>query len=157
MYNGTWRVAVVVATLALLLARGAVSHAQLELQDLDVSLAIDLRDRDDWLPLHQEVLGTPREFPKQAVVSVPTRTGETRSIAVSHPAFTIEMISGDNRRISRIVLTGKIAGSEALRGLTEFEQSLLDIASGAVPNQLEVQYGISGLLGQMLQFRVTRP
>jgi hypothetical protein len=33
----------------------------------------------------------------------------------------------------------------------------LDIASGAVPNQLEVQYGISGLFGQMLQFRVTRP
>jgi hypothetical protein len=127
------------------------------LPDVDVAMVVEIRDTDSWLSFYEEVLGTPREAPKPLAVSVNGRTGGTRWITVLQPKFNTELYLAHGIHSLKVVVSGKVAGAEALRGLATFEHAVLEIQAGAVDNNLILSYGLSNTTGQLLELHLARP
>jgi hypothetical protein len=143
--------------LALLGLTFASARAQGGLPDIDVVLALEVRDVEAWLTLFDEVLGTAKEAPKPVRLSVNAATGGRRSITVRQPTFMSEIYLSGGARGLRVVVVGKVAGTEALADLSSFKQAVLAAQAGAVENEAILSYGLAGVGALLLELHVSRP
>lgn len=127
------------------------------LPDVDIALVLEVRDSGGWMTLYQEVLGTPAEAQKWLGVGIGARTGGERWIVVLQPKFTTEVIVARGVRAMKVVVTGRIAGADALRELAPFEEAVLEIQAGAVDNELVLAYGLASTTAQLLELHLARP
>ncbi len=127
------------------------------LPDVDIALVIEVRDTPGWLALYEEVLGTPREAPKPLGVSVAGSTGGARWITVLQPKFATQVSLTQGMRALKVLISGKVAGAEALRGLAPFEHAVLEMQAGAIENQVVLSYGLAGAIVQLVELNLARP
>ena len=57
----------------------------------------------------------------------------------------------------KLSVSGKVTGDEALQELTSLERAALDIQSGNVQNRLTLIYGLSEIIGNLLEMYLSRP
>jgi hypothetical protein len=131
------------------------AHAQAPLPDLDVTLVLEVQDTAGWLGLHDTVLGTTSDAPKPLQLIVPAVTGGIRSLTIRSPKFTTSFVL--NAAAIKVVMTGRVLGAEALRGLSVFEQAVFDMQVGKLENQVTLVYGLSELPTRIVELHVTRP
>lgn len=125
--------------------------------DVDIILVAQVYDSAGWLQLHREVLGTPPDSAKPLNVTLPAGTGGSRSLKVDRPKFSIEIITSHGRSLLKIGVTGKVSAHEALGRLTPFEQAALEVQAGLVQNELMMAYGLSAVIGHLLELYLGRP
>jgi hypothetical protein len=139
----------------LLLARESV--AQPTFPDVDATLIVEVADRPGWLGLHQEVLSTPANSPRALRISLPAGTGGSRSVSVEHPKFTVTVLPTLRHGPVKVTITGKIVATEALSVLTLFEHAALDVQAGTTENELTLAYGLSSVVGRLVELHLLRP
>jgi hypothetical protein len=144
------------AMLAWLVAPMPASGAA-ALPDVDIAMVVEIRDTVGWLALYEEVLGTPSDSAKPLAVSVTASTGGTRWITVLQPKFNTQLYLGQGMASLKVVLSGKLSGADALRGLAPFEQAVLEMQAGAVANSVVLSYGLSGATAELLELHLARP
>jgi hypothetical protein len=142
--------------LALLLALSPAVAAEVELGEVDIALVIQVHDIAGWLGLQNELLGTARDATKPLAVTLNAGTGGSRTITVLRPRFVTEMILASGTRALKVAVSGKLSGSEALRGLAHFQHATLDVQAGSVENRLTVVYGLSAVTAQLAELYITR-
>jgi hypothetical protein len=137
---------------AVLAAVTGPAYAQVAIPDVDISLVINVADVPGWLEFQNEVLGTATEKP--LAVTLSARTGGGRTIVLARPRFATAIVV--SARSIKIVVTGKVTGSEALRGLAGFQHAAMEIQSGAVENDLTMVYGLAAVRSQLIEFYINR-
>jgi hypothetical protein len=154
--SAAWRIcfAVVLGVMTLVLAGrpGAAPTAA----DVDVILVVDVDDVGSWLALHQEVLAAASDSARPLQVTLPARTGGRRMIALERPKFTASLGIGGGTPSVKVTIVGKVNGADALGVLTPFEQAAFEVQAGAVPNELTLLYGLSGVAGRLLELHLSR-
>jgi acetylornithine deacetylase/succinyl-diaminopimelate desuccinylase-like protein len=145
------------AAVAAVLLLASSAHAAGTLPDVEIVLVVEVDDVTGWLVLHETVLATTREAAKALVVSAGAATGGRRTISVVQPRFDIQIYVAPGVHSVRVMVSGKIPGAEALRGLTLFQASVLAIQAGALDNELTLAYGISGVRAELLELHLGRP
>ncbi len=128
--------------------------AQSALPDVDLQIVLDVPNSAAWLSLYSEALGTRPDSPKPLVLSVAAGTGGQRSITVFAPKFQVTIQQG--ARTYKVVVAGKISGTEALGNLPAFEAAVLDMQAGSVPNEIVLLYGLSSVIGGLTELDLTR-
>ena len=131
--------------------------APLPFPHVDVVLIAEVQDAPGWLALHQEVLSTPPESSKVLRVTLPARTGGSRSIDIEHPRFTVGLVATAGKSQVKVTVVGKVSPSNAIVLVTPFQQAAIEIQAGAVTNELGLAYGLSTVLGQLLELYFDRP
>jgi hypothetical protein len=147
---------VVAMLLALLRFPSPAVAAEVDLGEVDITLVIQVHDIAGWLGLQNELLGTARDATKPLAVTLNAGTGGSRTITVLRPRFVTEMILGSGTRALKVGVSGKLSGSEALRGLAHFQHATLDVQAGSVENRLTVVYGLSAVTAQLAEVYITR-
>ena len=147
------RVLAVLAALAIVPS----ATAQLLLPDVDIAITADVRDTGAWVGFYEEVLGSPRDVPYPLGLSVPVESGANRSLNVLQPKFGVQINPMAGSRVVRIVVTGRVSGTEALRALGAFQHAVLGIQSGVSRNELTLVYGLSAVSASIVDLRVSRP
>jgi hypothetical protein len=142
--------------LALLVASGP-ARAQVVLPDVDILLVLDVHDTARWLGFYQTVLGTSRESPKQLSLGVAARTGAARWLTVDQPRFLTEARFAAGASALKVVVTGKVGGAEALRGLPAFQGALLEAQAPAPDTRLTLIYGLAETSVHLLEIHLSRP
>jgi hypothetical protein len=125
--------------------------------DVDILLIVEIKDLEGWLTLHQEVLAAVTETARPLVVALPARTGGNRTINLLRPKFTASLAIGPESPTVKVAIAGKVEGGEALRVVTPFQQAALEVQAGAVPNEVTLIYGLSGVIGRLLELHISRP
>jgi hypothetical protein len=128
-----------------------------ETVDVDVVLVAEIQDIGGWLTLHQEVLAAVTETSRVLVVALPARTGGNRSINLERPKFTASMGFGAGSSTVKVTIAGKVNRAAALRVVTPFQHAAFEAQTGAVSNQLSLSYGLSGVVGSLLELHISRP
>jgi hypothetical protein len=143
---------------ALLLALLAgESAAQPTFTDIDVILIAEVADRAGWLGLHQEVLSTPGNSARSLRVSLPAGTGGNRSVNIEQPKFLVTVLPTLRHGPVKVTVTGKVLAAEALAVLTPFEHAALEVQAGAIENELTLLYGLSSVVGRLIELHLQRP
>jgi hypothetical protein len=152
------RLTVILGALLTLVALCAPAGAQPNVfPDIDVFLVAEVDDIPAWLALHQEALSTPTDSAKILRATVPAPTGGNRSLDVEHPKFTVSVVGALARPAVKVTVSGKVNASLALAAVTPFEQAALAVQAGVVRNELSLAYGLSGVVGQLLELHIGRP
>ena len=125
--------------------------------DVDLVVIVEIQDVGSWLGLHQEVLAAAADSARPVVVALPARTGGRRLIALEHPKFTAALVVGQGTSSVKVTLAGAVNGAEAPGLLTPFEQAAFEVQAGSVPNELTLMYGLSGVVGRLLELYISRP
>jgi hypothetical protein len=147
---------VVVAVLGATAGAGGAGPAALA--DVDVVLIGEFQDTGGWLALHQEVLATVNDTTRPLVVTLPAKTGGSRTIYLERPKFTASLVVAPGTTPTiKVAIAGKVNGADALRVVTPFQHAALEVNAGAVPNALSLVYGLSGVVGRLLELHVSRP
>jgi hypothetical protein len=152
--RGKFRLAAVVLVLIASLASPALAGPAPI--DIDVLIVMEIQDVGGWLALHQDVLGA-GEFVRPLVVTLPARTGGNRSLSLERPKFTVSLAIGHTVPTVKVAVAGKVNGSEALMVVTPFQHAALEVQSGVVPNEVTLMYGLSGVIGRLLELHISRP
>lgn len=138
--------------------RGRADAAPLAaLPDVDVLLIAEVQDAINWLNLHQEVLATPPGAAKVLRVILPARTGGSRTIDIEHPRFTVGLVAAGGKAQVKVTMAGKVSASQALTLVTPFQQAAMEIQAGVVNNEIGLSYGLSAVLGRLLELYFDRP
>jgi hypothetical protein len=127
------------------------------LPDVDVVLIAEVRDTAGWLGLHQEVLATPTGSPKRVRVTLPARTGGSRWLDIEQPRFSVGLITAGGTAQVKVTVAGKVPSVLALTMVTPFQDAALEIQAGRVDNQVGIEYGLSGVVGRLLELYFDRP
>ena len=151
-----WRVAGLLTSLIVLLVSGAAA-AQKSFPDVDVALVADFADCEAWLAMHQEILGTSGDSSRGLRVSLPAGTGGNRSLTIEQPKFAVVISTWNGQWPVRVTITGKVAATEALSGITPFQQAAFQVQAGVVRNELTLMYSLSAVVGQLLELHLGRP
>lgn len=138
--------------LAALAVSGAPAGGQTVLPVVSVVVSLEVRDPDAWLGMHHEILGTVTGVPKPLVLTVPARTGGSRSITLLEPKFSAAIASARGVQVVRIVVRGKMPGTESLQTLPAFVYSLSEGGSGS--GGVKVEYGLSGFAADLIELRL---
>lgn len=148
--------ALALAALGLLLAAGPAAAAQASLPDVDVMLVAEIPDTESWLAMHQEAIGTAGST-KPLRLGLPAGVGGTRWLRVDEPKFSVAIVPTGGRRLVKLAVTGRLAGSDALSGLVPFEHAAIEVQAGALPNELSLIYGLTVVSGRLLELYFSRP
>jgi hypothetical protein len=148
---------VLLLTCAFLGPASGPAHATPGLPDVDVVLFAEVRDTTGWLTLHQEVLSTATTSTKVLRVTLPARTGGSRSIDIRQPRFTVGLLTTDGRAQVKVTVAGKVSSSLALTVVTPFQQAAMEIQAGRVANEIHLAYGLSVVAGSLLELYFDRP
>lgn len=124
--------------------------------DVDAMLVVEIEDVAGWLALHQEVLGA-TETARPLMVALPARTGGDRIIALERPKFTVSLVIGQATPAVKIAIAGKIRGSDALTIVTPFQHAAMEVQARIVPNHITLVYGLSAVIGRLLELHISRP
>jgi len=147
--------AVVLGVMTVSLPAGRARAAPTNL-DVDVTLVVEIQDVGSWLGLHQEVLAAATDSGRPLVASLPARTGGRRSIALERPKFTASLAVGQGTSSVKVTIAGQVNGADAPGLLTPFEQAAFEVQAGTVPNELTLIYGLSGVMGRLLELHLSR-
>lgn len=142
---------------AALLVCVPLAQAQTAFSDVGFTLVVELRKTYEWLNLHNEVLGASPELPRPVHITTVARRGESRSIIVDRPRFTVEISNTAGLELVKVTVAGWVTGVEALQALTPFEQAVIDIQTGVVENQVTLTYGATVLKGQFNYLKLSSP
>jgi hypothetical protein len=150
-----WRRAAALVALAVLASSGP-ARAQVLLPDVDILLVLEIQDTTRWLGFYETVLGTSRESPKQLSLGVAMRKGAARWLAVDQPRFVTEGRFAAGASTLKVVVTGKVGGGEALRGLATFQSALLEMQAASPDARLTLVYGLAETSVQLLEMHLSR-
>lgn len=154
----TFALRVTLLTCALLGSVPAVGQTAPGLPDVDVVLIADVQDTAGWLTLHQEVLSTSAQSTKVLRVTLPARTGGSRSIDIEQPRFTVGLVTTkDGKGQVKVTVSGKLPPSLAIVVVTPFQQAAMEIQAGWVTNDISLAYGLSLVKGRLLELYFDRP
>jgi hypothetical protein len=135
----------------------AAARAGSTLPDVDVVVIAEVQDTAGWLNLHQEVLATPVGSLKRLRATLPARTGGGRSIDIDQPRFSVGLATVGGQPAVKVTVAGKVASALALTAVTPFQQAALEIQGGAVRNEITLDYGLSIVVGRLLELYFDRP
>jgi hypothetical protein len=148
---------VILLTCAILGSVPGMGQTAPGLPDVDVVLIADVQDTAGWLTLHQEVLSTPATS-KMLRVTLPARTGGSRSIDIEQPRFTVGLVTTkEGKGQVKVTVAGKLPASLALVVVTPFQQAAMEIHAGWVTNDISLAYGLSLVKGRLLELYFDRP
>lgn len=157
LLTGRAGVTLLLAAMTVFLAGASAAHAKSELPDVDITLVAEIHDTTGWLKMHQEVLRAPLGSPQTLDVILPARIDGNRAITVRNPKFATQIITVAGPQVVKLSVSGKVTGDEALQELTSLERAALDIQSGSVQNRLTLIYGLSEIIGNLLEMYLSRP
>ncbi|MGH7312201.1 MAG: hypothetical protein ACREJV_03435 [Candidatus Rokuibacteriota bacterium] len=123
---------------------------------MDIVLVAEVHDLAGWLSVHQEAIGTPPASGKPLRLSLPAGTGGNRWLRVDQPKFAVQIITYDGSRGAKIGISGKILAPEAQNALIGFEHSAVEVQSGTLVNELTILYGLTGVVGRLLELHLSR-
>jgi hypothetical protein len=144
-----------IVTISILLASAA--QAASTPIDVDVLLIVEIQDIGGWLTIHQDVLAAVTDTARPLVVALPARTGGNRTINLERPKFTASLAVGTGASTVKVAVAGKVNGSDALRVVTPFQHAALEVQAGVMPNEVTLIYGLSGVVGRLLELHISRP
>jgi hypothetical protein len=124
---------------------------------VDVVLIAEVYDGAGWLALHQEVLATPTGSSKVLRVTLPARTGGSRSIDIEQPRFTVALVVAGGKAQVKVTMAGKVSPSLALGLVTPFQHAAMEIQAGVVANEISLAYGLASVAGRLLEVYFDRP
>jgi hypothetical protein len=154
----TFALRVTLLTCALLASVPGSGQTAPGLPDVDVVLIADVQDTAGWLTLHQEVLSTSTTSAKVLRVTLPARTGGSRSIDIEQPRFTVGLVTTkEGKGQVKVTVAGKLPASLALIVVTPFQQAAMEIHAGWVTNDISLAYGLSLVKGRLLELYFDRP
>jgi hypothetical protein len=154
--QGDGRFGVLCCLLVLLVLVPVPAHAASP-TEVDIVLVSEIYDLNGWLAMHQEVVSTPTEAMKPVQVSLPGGTGGNRWLRVDRPKFSVQIITHDGSRSAKLGIYGKILAGQAHNALIAFEHAAFEVQAGLVANELEIVYGLNGVVGLFLELHVSRP
>ena len=157
LLTGREGVTLLLAAMAVFLAGASAAHAKSDLPDVDIILVAEIHDTTGWLRMHQEVLRAPLGSLQTLGVILPARIDGNRGITVHNPKFATQIITVAGPQVVKLSVSGKVTGDEALQELTSMERAALDIQSGNVQNRLTLIYGLSEIIGNLLEMYLSRP
>ena len=157
LLTGREVVTLLLAAMVVVLAGGSAAHAKSDLPDVDIMLVAEIHDTTGWLRMHQEVLRAPLGSPQTLDVVLPARIDGNRAITVRNPKFAAQIITVAGPQVVKLSVSGKVTGDEALQELTSLERAALDIQSGNVQNRLTLIYGLSEIIGNLVEMYLSRP
>jgi hypothetical protein len=155
--TGREGITLLLAAMALFLPGASAAHAKSDLPDVDIMLVAEIHDTTGWLRMHQEVLRAPLGSLQTLGVILPARIDGNRAITVHNPKFATQIITVAGPQVVKLSVSGKVTGDEALQELTSLERAALDIQSGNVQNRLTLIYGLSEIIGNLLEMYLSRP
>jgi hypothetical protein len=124
---------------------------------VDVVVVAEVYDMANWLALHQEVLATPAGSAKVLRVTLPARTGGSRTIDIEQPRITVGLVATNGKAQVKVTASGKIPPSMALALVTPFQHAAMEIQAGVVSNEVGLAYGLSTVVGRLLELYFDRP
>ena len=145
------------AAMVVFLAGASAAYAKPDLPNVDIVLVAEIHDTTGWLRMHQEVLGAPLGSTQTLGVILPARIDGNRGITVHNPKFAAQILTAAGPQVVKLSVSGKVTGDEALQELTSLERAALDIQSGNVQNRLTLIYGLSEIIGNLLEMYLSRP
>ena len=116
---------------------------------VSIVLALDVQDSGAWLEAYQEILSTPTPSPRTLVVTIVPLT-PPRSIRLFDPMFSMTVSGAKGPHIIRLIVKGKIAGSDAVFALSPFMRSLVGTSG---PNSVSLDYGLSQFTADLVELR----
>ena len=116
---------------------------------VSIVLSLDVPDSGPWLEAYQEILATPPPSPRTLVVTIVPLT-PPRSIRLFEPIFSTTVSGAKGPHIIRLIVKGKIAGSDAVSTLSPFMHSLVG-TSGA--NTVSLDYGLSQFTADLVELK----
>jgi hypothetical protein len=147
--------AVVLSVFSILVA-GSVHAGPTITADVEVLLVVEIDDVASWLSLHQDVLAAASESTRALFVTLPARTGGRRMVGVERPKFTASLGVGQGTSTVKVTIFGRINGADALGVVTPFEQAAFEVQAGTVPNEATLVYGLSAVIGRLLELHFSR-
>ena len=146
-----WRraLAALGCALAALAGPAVPAPGQTALPAVSVVLSLDVHDSGAWLEAYQEILATPAASPRTLVVTIVPLT-PPRSIRLVEPVFATTVSGAKGPHVIRLIVKGKMAGSDALSTLSPFMRSLVG-TSGA--NTVSLDYGLSQFTADLVELR----
>ncbi len=135
---------------------GEAVASQTQFSDVEVLIVAEVADSAAWLALHQEVLGTPSNSPRVLRANLPSGTAGGRSLTIEDPKFAVAIVTGQAQWPVRVTVTGKVAGTEAISQLRPFQHAALEVQAGWVQNELTLFFGLSGVVGRLLELQLGR-
>jgi len=132
---------------------GPAAGAQTDLPAVGVVLVLEIRDPDGWLRMHHEILATAPASPKPLVVMMPARTGGSRALVLAEPKFAVA-ITLRGPQLVRLVVRGKLAGTDALQALPPFVHSLSDASAGSPSDRVTLEYGLASLAAELVELKI---
>jgi hypothetical protein len=87
---------------------------------------------------------------------LPARTGGDRMVGVERPKFTASLGGGQGTPTVKVTIFGTINGADVLGVVTPFEQAAFEVQAGAVPNEATLAYGLSAVVGRLLELHLSR-
>jgi hypothetical protein len=157
LLTGRVGVTLLLAAMAVFLAGASAAHVKSDLPDVDIMLVAEIHDTTGWLRMHQEVLRAPLGSLQTLGVILPARIDGNRAITVHNPKFATQIITVAGPQVVKLSVSGKVTGDEALQELTSLERAALDIQSGNVQNRLTLIYGLSEIIGNLIEMYLSRP
>jgi hypothetical protein len=157
LLTGREVVTLLLTAMVVVLAGGSAAHAKSDLPDVDIMLVAEIHDTTGWLRMHQEVLRAPLGSLQTLGVILPARIDGNRGITVHNPKFATQIITVAGPQVVKLSVSGKVTGDEALQELTSMERAALDIQSGNVQNRLTLIYGLSEIIGNLIEMYLSRP
>jgi hypothetical protein len=126
------------------------------LPDVDLALVLEVHDAEGWLTMYDEVLSTSGQASRSLGLTLPGGTATNRYLTLNNPKFRVSLLAGT--RTFNVVVSGKVGGVEALRGLGPFEQAIMDLRSGqSAADEVTLLYGLSSVGAHVIQLDVSRP
>ena len=119
------------------------------LPPVHIVLSLDVQDSGAWLEAYQEILATPPPSPRTLVVTIVPLT-PPRSIRLYEPIFSTTVSGAKGPHIIRLIVKGKIAGSDAVSTLSPFMRSLVGTSG---PNTVSLDYGLSQFTADLVELR----
>jgi hypothetical protein len=77
-------------------------------------------------------------------------------IGVERPKFTASLGVGQGASTVKVTIFGKINGADALGVITPFEQAAFEVQAGWVPNEATLVYGLSAVVGRLVELHFSR-
>jgi hypothetical protein len=142
--------------LSMMLLAASVYAGPTVIADVDVVLVVEIEDVASWLSLHQEVLAAANESTRPLFVTLPARTGGGRMVGMERPKFTASLGGGQGTPTVKVTIFGRINGADALSVVTPFQQAAFEVQAGAVPNEATLLYGLSSVVGRLLELHLSR-
>lgn len=144
--------AAALAVALLAVAPTPAAHAQEALPDVVLLLTVEIRDTAGWFLLHDRLLATPGHAPKPLEVSTAAGPRGRRTIVVNDPKFDVTLVRPGG--FHRVVVQGKLTGTDARATLSVFQQAVLDRAAAPGETDLLLFYGLTTVGAHLLELRV---